>query len=58
MDLEVITVTKVSQTEKYKYYRLSLMCVIQKENINELIYKAERLTSRKQAYGYGGAVRG
>lgn len=39
MDLEVFTVTKVSQTEKYKYYRLSLMCGIQKENINELIYK-------------------
>ena len=41
MDLEIIMLTEVSQTEKYKYHMISLICEIQKNDTNELIYKAE-----------------
>ena len=33
--------TKWSQTEKDKYYMISLMCVILKNDTNQLIYKTE-----------------
>ena len=40
MDLEVIILSEVSQTEKDKYM-ISLICGILKTNKNELIYKTE-----------------
>ena len=40
-DLQIITLSEVSQTEKDKYQMISLICGIQKTDINELIYKRE-----------------
>ena len=42
-DLENVTLSKVSQTEKDKYMR-SLICGILKNGTNELIYKTEPVT--------------
>ena len=33
--------TKWNKPEKYKYHMISLICEIQKNDTNELIYKAE-----------------
>ena len=41
LDLEIIILNEISQTEKYKYHMISLICEIQKNDTNELIYKAE-----------------
>ena len=41
MDLEMIVLSEVSQTEKDKYYMISLICGIKKSDTNELIYKIE-----------------
>ena len=41
MDLEIIILSEVSQTEKDKYHMISLICGIQKNDTNELIYKTE-----------------
>ena len=42
MDIDIITLSEVSQTEKDKYHMISLICGIQfKNDINELIYKTE-----------------
>ena len=41
MDLEIIILSEVSQTEKDKYCMISLICGIQKDDTNELIYKTE-----------------
>ena len=44
MDLEIIILSEVSQTEKNKFQVVSLTCGIYKEkkkNTNELIYKTE-----------------
>ena len=41
MDLEIVILTEVSQTEKEKYHMILLMCRILKNDINELIYKTE-----------------
>ena len=41
MGLEIIILSEVNQTEKYKYHMISLICEIQKNDTNELIYKAE-----------------
>ena len=40
MDLEIIILSEVSQTEKGKYV-ISLICGIKKNDTSELIYKAE-----------------
>ena len=40
MDLEIIIISEVSQTEKDKYHMISLVCRIKKQK-NELIYKTE-----------------
>ena len=42
MDLEMIILSEVSQTEKDKYHMISLLCGILKTDTNELIYKTER----------------
>ena len=39
-DLEIVILSKVSQTDKDKYMR-SLICGILKNGTNELIYKTE-----------------
>ena len=41
MDLEIVILTEVSQTEKYKYHMILLICGILKNGTNELIYKIE-----------------
>ena len=42
MDLAMITLREISQTEKHKYHKLSLICGIsKKKDTNKLIYKAE-----------------
>ena len=41
MDLEVVILSEVSQTEKDKNHMISLICGILKKAANELIYKTE-----------------
>ena len=41
MDLEIIILSEVSQTEKDKYPMLSLICGILKNDTNELTHKRE-----------------
>ena len=41
MDLEIVILSEVSQTEKEKYHMILLMCRILKNDINELIYKTD-----------------
>ena len=42
MDLEIIILSEVSQTEKDKYHMISLVCRIKKKKKKkELIYKTE-----------------
>ena len=36
MDLEIISLTEVRQTEKDKYHMMSLICEIKKNDANEL----------------------
>ena len=53
MDLEIIILSEVSQTEKDKYHLISLHWNLKKKDINELIYKIEiNQRQRKQIYGY------
>ena len=40
MDLEII-ILKWSKSDKDKHYMISLICEIQKNDTNELIYKTE-----------------
>ena len=39
--LEIVILSEVSQTEKDKYQRISLICGIKKHGTNESIYKTE-----------------
>ena len=41
MDLEIIILSEVSQTEKDKYHMICLHEESKKNNTNELIYKTE-----------------
>ena len=41
MDLEIVILSEVSQTEMDKYRMISLICGIFKNGTNELIYKTE-----------------
>ena len=41
MDLEIMILSKVSQTEKDKYQVIVLICGIWKNDTNEPIYKTE-----------------
>ena len=41
MDLEIVILSKVSQTERDKYHRISLICGFGKKRTSELIYKSE-----------------
>ena len=52
VDLETIILSEVSQKEKDKYHMISLICGILKNDTNELIYKTEKNSHRKQTYSY------
>ena len=61
MDPEIIILSEVSQTEKDKYYMISLICGTKKNYINELISKTEidsdiknELMVTKGESGWGG----
>ena len=41
MDLEMIILREASQTEKDKYHVILLICRMQKNDTNELLYKTE-----------------
>ena len=41
MDLEIVTLCEVSQTEKDKYHTILFICEILKNGTIELIYKTE-----------------
>ena len=41
MDLEIIILSEVSQTEKDKYHMISLICGVLKNDTNELICETE-----------------
>ena len=42
MNLKTVTLGEVSQTDKDKYYIVSVTCgILKKKNTNELIYKTE-----------------
>ena len=61
MDLEIIILSEVSQTEKDKYHMVSLTCGILKNDTNELIYKTERdaqiqKTNLRLPKGKGGGI--
>ena len=53
MDLEIIILSEVSQTEKDKYHMVSLICVVLKKIQTNLVTK-QKQTHRlqKQTYGY------
>ena len=44
MDLEIIILSEVSQTEKDKYHMISFIAGIYKNDTNELIYKIDSQT--------------
>ena len=41
MDLEIVILSEVSQTQKDKHHMISLTCGIYKKGTNERIYKTE-----------------
>ena len=55
-------VSEVSQTEKDKYWMISLICGIQKNDTNEIICKTEKLTDLENEFmvtmgeGCGGGI--
>ena len=52
MDLEIIILSEVSQTERDKYHMILLICGILKNDTNELTKQKETHSHRKQTYGY------
>ena len=42
LDLEMIILDEINQTEKAKHHIISLTCGIKKNDTNELIYKTNR----------------
>ena len=54
MDIEIIILSEVSQSEKDKYHMISFICKIKKKekDTNELISKTETCRPRKQTYSY------
>ena len=52
MNLEIIILSEVSQTEKDKYDTIPVICGIQKEKMN--LFTEQKRTHRlwKQTYGY------
>ena len=58
MNLEIVILSEVSQTQKDKYHMISLICGILKNGTNEPIHKTESCRCRKQTYGYQGGKGG
>ena len=53
IDLEIIILSEVSQTEKDKYHMISLICrILKKNDTHELIKQKQTHRLRKQTYGY------
>ena len=54
IDLEIIILSEVSQTEKDKYHMISLACGILKEKVQMNLFTKQKQTHRlqKQTYGY------
>ena len=46
MDLEIVILSELSQTEKEKYRRTSLICGIEKEMIQMSLLMKQKLTHR------------
>ena len=55
MELEIIILSEVSQTEKDKYRMVLLTCGIFKNDTNEHIYKTEKNSQAQRIYGYAAA---
>ena len=49
MDLDIIILSEVSQTEKDKDHVISLICGILKNDTNELVYKTETYLQTQKA---------
>ena len=60
VDLEIIILGKVSQTEKDKYHMISFICKILKKMIQMNLFTKQKQTHRlrEQTYGYRGEGRG
>ena len=56
MDLEIIILSEVSQTEKDRYHMISLICGILKKMIQMNLFTKQKQTHclRKRTYGYQG----
>ena len=55
VDLEIIVLSEVSQTEKDKYHMISLICrILKKKKIQMNVFTKQKQThrQRKQTYGY------
>ena len=46
MDLGMVILSEISQTENDKYHTVSLICGILKNDTNELIYETEKIESQ------------
>ena len=55
MDLEIVILSEVSQTQKDKYHRISLICGILKKRVQvNLFTKQERVTDVENKHSYQG----
>ena len=56
MDLGIIILSEVSQTEKDKYHMILIICEIFKKMIQTNLFTKQKQTHRlrEQTYGYGG----
>ena len=56
MDLEIIILSQVSQTEKDKYHMIALLCGILKKNIQMNLFTKQKQSHRcrKEIYDYWG----
>ena len=53
INLEIIILSEVNQTEKAKYHMISFICGVKKNHRNELVYKTKQMhRHRKQTYGH------
>ena len=54
MDLEVVILSEVSQTEKEKYHMISLTCESKKIQMNLFTKQKQTHRFRERTYGYQG----
>ena len=50
LDLEIVTLSEVSQRDKEKYHMISLICGIQKEMIQMDLFTKKKETHRKSSW--------